>query len=62
LRELRSLAAFVYRVGEISMDSLLVVIVVGIASLVFYIALLAFIWSLRPRCESAADSPANGAQ
>ncbi|MDR5762580.1 hypothetical protein [Caballeronia sp. LZ035] len=36
------------------MDSLLVVIVVGVASLVFYGVLLGWIWSLRPR-ESNID-------
>ncbi|MDR5783675.1 hypothetical protein QCE63_30120 [Caballeronia sp. LZ065] len=37
------------------MDSLLVVIVVGVASLVFYGVLLGWIWSLRPPRECDAD-------
>lgn len=37
------------------MDSLFVVIVVGMASLVFYGVLLGWIWSLRPPRESDAD-------
>lgn len=37
------------------MDSLLVVIVVGVASLVFYGVLLSWIWSLRPPRESDVD-------
>ena len=40
------------------MDSLLVVTAVGSASLVFYVVLLAFIWSLRPRRERDVESSA----
>jgi hypothetical protein len=36
-------------------NSLLVVIVVGVASLVFYGVLLGWIWSMRPPRQSDAD-------